>query len=213
MHTNSLRAWSVLVTLSWCRCTGALSRRRPRRARVWTYPVAPRGATVDDYHGVKVADPYRALEDLDAPATRAWVSAEAHLTQSYLEAIPQRQQLRSATDAAVSTSSAPACRSPRVVATSIPTTAASRTRACLLSAAPLAGPPAVALDPNLLPGATTTRSSSATWPVTMPSCWRTGCRCPGSDWTDWHIRDLDHRAGSSGCAALHQVLPAGFQRR
>ena len=56
------------------------SPRPPGRARAWTYPVAPRGATVDDYNGVKVADPYRALEDLDAGATRAWVSAEAHLT-------------------------------------------------------------------------------------------------------------------------------------
>jgi len=36
------------------------------------YPPAPRGTTVDDYHGTKVADPYRGFESLDSPATRAW---------------------------------------------------------------------------------------------------------------------------------------------
>ena len=59
------------------------------------YPDAPKSATVDDYHGVKVADPYRPLEDPDAPATRAWVEAENKITFSFLEGIPQRAAIRS----------------------------------------------------------------------------------------------------------------------
>ena len=58
------------------------------------YPHAPRAGVVDDYHGTRVADPYRTLEDLDAPATRTWVNAEAHLTRTYLGAIPERARIR-----------------------------------------------------------------------------------------------------------------------
>ncbi|MBS0662474.1 MAG: S9 family peptidase [Verrucomicrobia bacterium] len=60
----------------------------------WNYPAAPRGAVVDDYHGVKVADPYRWLEDLDSPATRAWVDAERALTASVLDQMPERAAIR-----------------------------------------------------------------------------------------------------------------------
>ena len=33
------------------------------------YPVAPKGDQVDDYHGSKIADPYRGLENADAAST------------------------------------------------------------------------------------------------------------------------------------------------
>jgi prolyl oligopeptidase len=38
------------------------------------YPQAARGDVVDDYHGVRISDPYRWLEDLDAPSTRDWLA-------------------------------------------------------------------------------------------------------------------------------------------
>jgi prolyl oligopeptidase len=59
------------------------------------YPVAPRGEVVDVYHDVKVADPYRAFEDLDSQATKDWVTAENALSQPYLERLPQRAWLGS----------------------------------------------------------------------------------------------------------------------
>ncbi|HEX8925983.1 MAG TPA: hypothetical protein VF786_09340, partial [Terriglobales bacterium] len=43
------------------------------------YPEARKTAQVDDYHGTKVADPYRWLEDADSAETRAWVEAENKL--------------------------------------------------------------------------------------------------------------------------------------
>ncbi|MEX2026471.1 MAG: S9 family peptidase, partial [Pirellulaceae bacterium] len=59
-----------------------------------SYPTTQRGDRVDDYHGTSIADPYRWLEDLDSPQTRAWVQAQNELTFSHLAAIPAREQFR-----------------------------------------------------------------------------------------------------------------------
>ena len=58
------------------------------------YPKAPRAAQVDDYHGTIVSDPFRPLEDPDAPATRAWIDAENAITRTTLDAIPERPAIR-----------------------------------------------------------------------------------------------------------------------
>lgn len=58
------------------------------------YPSAMRGEHVDEFHGVRVADPYRWMEDIDSQATRAWVEAQAKLSRGYLDAIPVRQDIR-----------------------------------------------------------------------------------------------------------------------
>ena len=58
------------------------------------YPAAAHGTVVDDYFGTKVADPYRWLEDVDAPNTLAWVKAQQALTTPLLEALPERAALK-----------------------------------------------------------------------------------------------------------------------
>jgi len=58
------------------------------------YPVAKKGDQVDVYHGTKVADPYRWMEDDMSKETAAWVEAENKVTFPYLEAIPYRAQLQ-----------------------------------------------------------------------------------------------------------------------
>jgi prolyl oligopeptidase len=58
------------------------------------YPVARKSDQVDDYHGVKVADPYRWLEDLDSEETRKWVEAENKLTFDFLREIPARASIK-----------------------------------------------------------------------------------------------------------------------
>ncbi|HEX4097001.1 MAG TPA: prolyl oligopeptidase family serine peptidase, partial [Caulobacteraceae bacterium] len=54
-------------------------------------PVFPKGDTVEVIQGVSVPDPYRALENADDPAVKAWSDAENVRTRGYLDALPGRQ--------------------------------------------------------------------------------------------------------------------------
>ncbi len=45
---------------------------------------------VDDYHGTRVADPYRWLEDLAAVETNAWIDAQNAATSAILDDLPDR---------------------------------------------------------------------------------------------------------------------------
>jgi prolyl oligopeptidase len=58
------------------------------------YPKTRTVAAVDDYHGTTVPDPYRWLEDLEAPETAAWVAAQNRVTDAYLAQQPLRQHFR-----------------------------------------------------------------------------------------------------------------------
>jgi prolyl oligopeptidase len=58
------------------------------------YPTARKVDQVDDYHGVKVVDPYRPLENPDSDETRAWIEAENKLTFSFLDGIPERARIK-----------------------------------------------------------------------------------------------------------------------
>ena len=58
------------------------------------YPTAPSDGTVDNYFGLSVPDPYRPLEDENAPATRRWIDEENALTEDYLSRIPFREPIR-----------------------------------------------------------------------------------------------------------------------
>ncbi|MFL5539987.1 MAG: prolyl oligopeptidase family serine peptidase [Longimicrobiaceae bacterium] len=58
------------------------------------YPQARTVEQFDDYHGTRVADPYRWLEDTESPDTRAWIEAQNRLSEQYLASIPQRDAIR-----------------------------------------------------------------------------------------------------------------------
>jgi prolyl oligopeptidase len=59
----------------------------------FTYPVTKKGDVVDEYFGVKIADPYRWLEDDMSSETADWVKQENIATHNYLNKIPFRQQI------------------------------------------------------------------------------------------------------------------------
>ena len=80
---------SLLLGLALC--SAALAKDSPGKAN---YPEARKGKQVDDFHGTKVADPYRWLEDPDSPESRQWIEAENKITFKFLDAIPQRSAIK-----------------------------------------------------------------------------------------------------------------------
>jgi prolyl oligopeptidase len=158
------------------------------RPSALSYPTPPRDAIVDDYHGTPVPDPYRGLEDLDSPATRAWVAAEARLTTRYLTTLPNRGRLRS--------------RLAKLFdyeRFGLPFHAGKRyfyahnsglqNQSVLLTAEALEAPPRVALDPNAL-SADGSLAVVGYAPSHDGRLLAYGVSVSGSDWTDWHVRDI-----------------------
>lgn len=72
----------------------SLSMSRCKNEPAITYPVTQKVDTVDVYFGTEVPDPYRWLEDDNAPATLEWVKVQNDLTNRYMERIPFRAKIK-----------------------------------------------------------------------------------------------------------------------
>jgi prolyl oligopeptidase len=153
------------------------------------YPKAKTVDQVDDYHGVKVADPYRWLEDTDSPDTKAWVEAENKVTFGYLDQIPYRGAIRD-----------------RLLNLwnferfTVPQQQGGRyfyqhnnglqNQNVLLVAESLNAEPRLLLDPNTLSSDGTV--ALAGWAISDDGKRMAyGLATSGSDWNEWHVRDVD----------------------
>jgi prolyl oligopeptidase len=67
---------------------------RPMLEPVASYPDAPKADVRETLHGVVVEDPFRPLEDPDAPPVRRWIDEQNALTRSRLDLAPAREALR-----------------------------------------------------------------------------------------------------------------------
>jgi len=76
--------WTIVL---FCFLTGCAT------TRGFEYPPARKADVVDDYHGTRVPDPYRWLEDAKSEETLAWVEAQNRLTCSYVDT-PLREKLQ-----------------------------------------------------------------------------------------------------------------------
>ena len=59
-----------------------------------SYPETRKGDVVDDYFGTEVPDPYRWLEDDNAPEVEEWVEKQNEVTFAYLDNILYRDRIR-----------------------------------------------------------------------------------------------------------------------
>jgi len=59
-----------------------------------TYPTTIKGPQVDEIGGIRVADPYRWLEDDRSTETADWVARQNNVTNNYLTQIPFREGIR-----------------------------------------------------------------------------------------------------------------------
>lgn len=83
---KSIFIWAIiLIGFSAC---------NQKQEKMLQYPATKKVDTVDVYHGVEVADPYRWLEDDHSEETKAWVEAENKVTNAYLAKIPFRQKIK-----------------------------------------------------------------------------------------------------------------------
>jgi prolyl oligopeptidase len=78
---------SVLVLAAGCQ-------KRAAQPPGIQYPVTKKVEQVEDYFGVKVADPYRWLEDDTAEDVKQWIQAENAVTFDYLGKIPFRDKIK-----------------------------------------------------------------------------------------------------------------------
>jgi prolyl oligopeptidase len=85
----------LLPLLGLCACgETAESPTKFNQPMTFEYPETRKINQVDTYFGQEVADPFRWLEDDNAPETEAWVRAQNELTFSYLDKIPFREKIK-----------------------------------------------------------------------------------------------------------------------
>ncbi|HSC27650.1 MAG TPA: prolyl oligopeptidase family serine peptidase [Vicinamibacterales bacterium] len=152
------------------------------------YPVTRKVDHVDTYHGVKVPDPYRWLEDDNSEETAAWVQAQNKVTFGYLEKIPFRQALHERIQSVNNYEkySAPSRKGPYYF---FRRNAGLQNQSVLYIQKGLEGPSDVLLDPNAWSEEGTVRlgafvpSKDAKYAVY-------GVSRSGSDWQEYKVMEL-----------------------
>ncbi|MGV3773947.1 MAG: prolyl oligopeptidase family serine peptidase [Verrucomicrobiales bacterium] len=155
----------------------------------FNYPKAKKVDQVDDYHGIKVADPYRWLEDPDSPASREWIQAQNDITFKYLEQIPAREQLRSRLKELWNYErfGVPSQQGGRYFLTR---NDGLQNQSVLYQMKNLNDEPKLLLDPNKLsPDGTTALKG---YNVSEDGKWLAyGLSSAGSDWEEWRVRNVE----------------------
>src|SRR5580765_974140 len=153
------------------------------------YPKPRRGDQVDDFHGTKVADPYRWMEQTDSDETKAWIAAENKLTNSYLSTIPQREAIKNRLTELWNYERYGA---PSKVADGFYIYTKNdglQNQSVLYKATSINDPGTIFFDPNKLRADGTAALNGSTF-TDDGKLWAYGVAEAGSDRTEWHVMDV-----------------------
>ena len=161
---------------------------KPPETPSFTYPVAKKVGQVDEFFGTRVADPYRWLENADAPDTRAWIEAENKVSSAYLERIPERGRIKARLEQIWNYEryGTPSREGGWYV---FARNSGLQPQAVIYKARALDAAPDILIDPNTL-------SADGTIALDSTSFTEDGrymaysLASSGSDWIEWHIRDV-----------------------
>jgi len=179
MRTKILLAVVVLCTVA----IGA--------SLTFSYPKTRHSDQVDEYHGVKVADPYRWLEDDTSTEVQRWVRDENEVTHAYFERIPYRAQIKERLTRLVNYPkySAPVRRGEMYFFTK---NDGLQNQSVWYMQKGLDGTPEVLLDPNTFSKDGTTRLGGTA--ISKDGKYLVyGVSQGGSDWTDAHVMEIATR--------------------
>jgi prolyl oligopeptidase len=154
-----------------------------------SYPDTRKTGVTDTYHGVEVGDPYRWLEDDNAPETTAWVEAQNKITFGFLDSVQKRPAIRERLKELWNYErfGAPRKEGGRYFYSH---NTGLQNQAVLLVSESLNAEPRVLLDPNTLsPDGTVSLSG---WSVSDDGkLLAYSLSRSGADWLEWHVRDID----------------------
>ena len=152
------------------------------------HPRTHRVGQVDDYHGTRVADPFRWLENPDSPESRRWIEAQNVVTSNYLAKIPSRAALKERLTKLWNYErfGLPYKEGQRYFYSR---NDGLQNQAVLYSLPDLDAPPQVLLDPNTLSkdGTVALKSYVISHDGTLMAY---GLSAAGSDWEEWRLRDV-----------------------
>ncbi|HZC35319.1 MAG TPA: prolyl oligopeptidase family serine peptidase [Chthoniobacterales bacterium] len=157
-------------------------------AKDYQYPKTTKDNTIDDYHGTKIADPYRWLENSDSPETVAWINQQNALSLPYLEKLPSREEFQEKLTRLLKFErySAPYWEGGRYI---YEKNDGLQNQDVIYTVRELTDAPEVVIDPNKL-AADGTISVSTTALSSDGKFFAYGLETSGSDWNEIHVRDL-----------------------
>jgi prolyl oligopeptidase len=153
-----------------------------------SYPTPKKVDVADEYFGTTIRDPFRWMEDLNAPEVKAWIDAQNAVTFKYLEGLPEREPLRGRITELWNYArvSAPYFRGSRWF---YARNTGLQRQSVMYTRASLTGPETVAIDPNVLsPDGSLALSDFV--PAPDGKRFAYALSEGGSDWSTYYVREL-----------------------